>query len=183
MTLRLMPFVFMRHGETLLNRKRVMGGRTDVPLTAVGEAQARAAAPLLAQQPWSCVAVSPLIRARQTATLALPDAPQHIVPDLRERDWGDLEERPLAEQPPYEETPPNGEPWAAFYSRVTDALNALLDQHERPLVIAHSGIFRVIRQLATGSPYGPRINNAHPMLIVPSALRHRWTILPLESCE
>ena len=41
MTLLPKPFVFVRHGETPLNRDRLIGGRTEVPLTATGEQQAR----------------------------------------------------------------------------------------------------------------------------------------------
>lgn len=172
------PFVFMRHGETELNCNRVIGGRTDVPLTAIGKAQARQASLILAHTAWSCIAVSPLLRARQTASLAVVDAPQLIVTDLRERDWGDLELRPLSEQPPYEDTPPNGEPWTNFCARVIHALNELLSHYEQPLIIAHSGIFRVIRQQATGTPYGPRIGNASPIRIVPN--NGHWEMHSLE---
>lgn len=37
MTLLPKPFVFVRHGQTPLNRDRLIGGRTEVPLTATGE--------------------------------------------------------------------------------------------------------------------------------------------------
>lgn len=173
------PFVCLRHGETPLNRDRLIGGRTDVPLTEEGEQQARNAAPLLARYTWSCIAVSDKLRARQTAALALPGAPKLIVPDLRERDWGDLELRPYAEQPPYETTPPGGEPWDDFCARVIGALNQLLQQYDTPLVIAHSGVFRVLNLLATGSPYGPRIGNALPMWILPDRSPDNWAIVPL----
>ncbi|WP_048636365.1 histidine phosphatase family protein [Brenneria goodwinii] len=174
------PFVFLRHGETPLNRDRLIGGRTDVPLTENGEQQARNAAPHLANHTWSCIAVSDKLRARQTAALALPGLPKLIVPDLRERDWGDLELRPYAEQPPYEQTPPGGESWDDFCARITGALNQLLQQYDTPLVVAHSGVFRVLNTLATGSPYGPRIGNAAPMWIMPGHSPGDWTIIPLD---
>jgi probable phosphoglycerate mutase len=44
---------FVRHGETPLNRDKLIGGRTDVPLTEEGEKQALAAAPLLSSWTWS----------------------------------------------------------------------------------------------------------------------------------
>ncbi|MCG8175149.1 histidine phosphatase family protein [Brenneria goodwinii] len=174
------PFVFLRHGETPLNRDRLIGGRTDVPLTENGEQQARNAAPHLANHTWSCIAVSDKLRARQTAALALPGLPKLIVPDLRERDWGDLELRPYAEQPPYEQTPSGGESWDDFCARITGALNQLLQQYDTPLVVAHSGVFRVLNTLATGSPYGPRIGNAAPMWIMPGHSPGDWTIIPLD---
>jgi hypothetical protein len=38
---------------------------------------------------------------------------------------------------------------------VTDALNSLLEKYEM-LIVAHSGVFRVIRYYASGTPYGDR---------------------------
>lgn len=180
MTLPCRPFVFVRHGETPLNRDQLIGGRTDVPLTAEGERQARAASPLLATRPWSCVAVSPLLRARQTAALAVPASPTLIIPELRERDWGELELRPYAEQTPYETTPAQGESWADFCARITAALARLLQQYELPLVIAHSGVFRVISLLARGTPYGPRVDNVAPLWILPGTNETDWNIKPWE---
>ncbi|WP_191091641.1 histidine phosphatase family protein [Affinibrenneria salicis] len=173
------PFVFLRHGETPLNRDRLIGGRTDVPLSEDGEQQARSAASILARHRWSCIAVSSKLRARQTASLALPGLPQLMVPDLRERDWGDLELRPYTEQTPYEQTPPGGEAWDDFCARIIAALNQLLQQYDTPLVVAHSGVFRVLSLLSSGSPYGPRIGNAVPMWIVPADSPGGWTIMPL----
>ena len=180
MTLLHKPFVFVRHGETPLNRDRLVGGRTEVPLTARGEQQAHDASALLLKRAWSIVAVSPQQRARRTAELALPGASLTQVADLRERDWGDLECRPLSEQTPYEETPPNGEAWLPFCMRVTDALNTLLAQYDTPLVVAHSGVFRVIRMLATGTPHGERVGNVAPLWILPGASPDDWKMIPLE---
>lgn len=180
MTLLYKPFVFVRHGETPLNRDRLIGGRTEVPLTARGEQQAHDASALLLKRAWSIVAVSPQQRARRTAELALPGASLTQVADLRERDWGALECRPLSEQTPYEETPPNGEALLPFCMRVTDALNTLLAQYDTPLVVAHSGVFRVIRMLATGTPHGERVGNVAPLWILPGATPDDWKMIPLE---
>lgn len=174
------PFIFVRHGETPLNRDHLIGGRTDVPLTAAGEQQAEKARGILAQQRFSCVAVSPLLRARQTAAIALPGHALQIVDDLRERDWGDLECQPYAQQPPYEETPPGGERWIDFTQRVVSALNTLLSEYDTPLVVAHSGVYRVIQLLATGSPYGPRVGNVAPLFILPATVSGQWQFSLLE---
>jgi len=173
------PFVFVRHGETPLNRDKLIGGRTDVPLTEEGERQARAAAPLLSGWEWNGVAVSSLQRARRTLELALPGVPHVVVDDLRERDWGLLENRPIAELPPYESTPPWGESWEQFSTRVTGALNGLLEQYDLPLIVAHSGVFRVIRYYASGTPYGDRVGNVVPMWISPGQTEEEWQIVPL----
>lgn len=157
-------FVFMRHGETPFNRDARLGGRTDSPLTPLGEEQARAIAIHL-QRDWSLIATSRMVRARRTAELAVPGRDIVCLGGLNERDWGECEGIPLAQQPAYEATPPGGESWAAFQARVLATLNQLLCEYERPLIIAHSGVFRVIRTQIYGTPHGERIGNAEPVLI------------------
>ncbi|WAX76810.1 histidine phosphatase family protein [Streptomyces sp. KMM 9044] len=79
-----------RHGETEWSRSGRHTGRSDLPLTRDGEAQARALAPLLAGRSFALVLTSPLARARRTAELAgLADASPE--PDLREWDYGGYE--------------------------------------------------------------------------------------------
>jgi probable phosphoglycerate mutase len=163
------PFVFMRHGETELNQERRIGGCTDSPLTALGVSQAREAEVWL-DYPWSHVATSTLQRAWHTAELAVPGQLACRYPGLNERDWGELERMPLRQQPPYLTTPPGGETWEAFQARVLAELNGLLMHHHRPLVIAHSGVFRVIRTQLLGQPDGPRLPNAMPLVLQPGLL-------------
>ncbi|SDC56083.1 histidine phosphatase family protein [Streptomyces prasinopilosus] len=79
-----------RHGETEWSRAGRHTGRSDLPLTPAGEAQARALAPLLEGRSFTLVLTSPLARARRTAVLAgLADALPE--PDLREWDYGGYE--------------------------------------------------------------------------------------------
>ncbi|MEV6278370.1 acid phosphatase [Nocardia sp. NPDC051832] len=84
--------VLLRHGETAWSRQRQHTGRTDLPLTELGEEQARAAGPLLAELKLRdpLVLVSPLQRAVRTAELAaLGDFT--LDDDLVEWDYGDYE--------------------------------------------------------------------------------------------
>lgn len=92
----------IRHGETEWSRDHRHTGRTDVPLTARGEEQARALAPELAGRAFALVLVSPALRARRTAELAgltpagaeppEPGAPRaEFDPDLWEWDYGGYE--------------------------------------------------------------------------------------------
>lgn len=84
--------VLIRHGETEWSRDGRHTGRTDVALTARGEAQARALAGVLAQWSFRLVLSSPLRRAWDTAELAgLVD--RQPDPDLAEWDYGDVEGR------------------------------------------------------------------------------------------
>ena len=60
----------LRHGETEWSRDGRHTGRTDLPLTANGERDARLLAPRLARFDLALVLCSPLARARRTAELA-----------------------------------------------------------------------------------------------------------------
>lgn len=84
----------VRHGETAWSRTGQHTGRTDVPLTAYGEEQARGLRGRLAR-PWSLVLTSPLVRARRTAELAGLDAMDAA--DLVEWDYGHAEGRTTAD--------------------------------------------------------------------------------------
>jgi probable phosphoglycerate mutase len=84
----------IRHGQTEWSRDRRHTGRTDIPLTADGEAAARALAPHLLEWRDAFVLSSPLKRARRTAELAgfMPE----IDDDLAEWDYGVYEGRTSA---------------------------------------------------------------------------------------
>ncbi|MFJ9366130.1 acid phosphatase [Nocardia sp. NPDC101769] len=84
--------VVLRHGETAWSAARRHTGRTDVPLTEIGEAQARAAGKLLYDMELRnpLVLCSPRQRALRTAALA--GLPGVIVDDdLVEWDYGEYE--------------------------------------------------------------------------------------------
>ena len=82
--------ILVRHGETEWSKSGRHTGRTDVPLTAEGEARAAALAPALARLKISAVFTSPASRAVRTAELAgLTGARQD--PDLQEWDYGGYE--------------------------------------------------------------------------------------------
>lgn len=173
------PFVFLRHGETAMNQQQRIGGSTDTPLNAQGQQEADMAATLLADIHWSCIAASPLLRAWETAQRATAGQPLTPVDGLRERDWGQLEGAPWSALPPYTDTPPAGESWDDFTQRVIQAINQQLNQYDWPLIVAHSGVYRVIRAQVTGTPEGERIGNAQPVLLLPpDATRPEWTFKP-----
>ncbi|HEU5159969.1 MAG TPA: histidine phosphatase family protein [Streptosporangiaceae bacterium] len=90
--------IILRHGETEWSRARRHTGRTDVPLTAHGEEQARALAPAMARLTAAGVVTSPADRARRTAELAGLAGPRTTVdPDLWEWDYGGYEGRTTAQ--------------------------------------------------------------------------------------
>ncbi|MCQ9183468.1 histidine phosphatase family protein [Streptomyces sp. IBSBF 2953] len=80
----------VRHGETSWSRSGRHTGSTDVPLTDLGRAQARALAPLIGSHRIGAALVSPLQRARETAELiGLREV--RLDADLREWDYGGYE--------------------------------------------------------------------------------------------
>ena len=81
----------VRHGETAWSLSGQHTGRTDIPLTAKGEADARKLNERLRSTVFKRVFVSPLQRARQTAALAGLATPGEIEPDLGEWDHGEYE--------------------------------------------------------------------------------------------
>lgn len=120
--------LLLRHGATPGNLQHRYIGRTDEALSQPGRAA-------LAQRrvPEADVLyVSPLLRCRQTAELLYPGMEQHIVPQLRECDFGAFENKnyqELAGDPRYQAWVdsggvlpfPGGESLAAFQQRCLDA--------------------------------------------------------------
>lgn len=167
LTLPRKPFVFMRHAQTDANSKHIMCGSLDILLDTAGVNQAIDSGNILSKYQWSCIATSGLRRTQMTAELAIPDQNFLVFDGLNERDWGRLEGTPIPDQRDYFATPPKGEAWSDFVERVADSMIEILNHYDFPLIIAHSGVWRVIKYLQGNMPEGPRIKNAQPMLIQP----------------
>jgi probable phosphoglycerate mutase len=143
--------ILIRHGETEWSRELRHTGRTDVPLTAAGREQALLAGARLATNELTCVLVSPLQRARDTAELAGLRARAQVVDDLVEVDYGDYEGRTTLEI--REERPgwdlwndgcPNGEPLDAAGARVDRVLERVADLDGEVVLVAHGHILRIL---------------------------------------
>ena len=90
----------VRHGETHWSRQRRHTGRSDIPLDAEGRIRAAALRPVLAGLPsidTATIFVSPLRRARETATLAGLGDRGELCDDLLEWDYGAYEGRRTSE--------------------------------------------------------------------------------------
>lgn len=92
----------IRHGQTLLNRKKVLQGRSDAPLSDIGVSQAREAAERLKKLGVHIDRVysSPLLRAVHTADLVAGYAPRGIDERLIEMDYGPYEGMDLEDPAP-----------------------------------------------------------------------------------
>jgi len=92
------PNVFLaRHGETAWSLSGQHTGRTDLPLTARGEANARTLAAPLADVPFALVLTSPLVRATRTCELAGFSGVAVEDGDLVEWNYGDYEGKRTAD--------------------------------------------------------------------------------------
>ena len=93
-----LPQIYLaRHGETAWSVSGQHTGRTDLPLTAQGEQNARRLGERLAGLQLAWVVTSPLERARRTCELAGFGAVASIDPDLVEWDYGAYEGKTPAE--------------------------------------------------------------------------------------
>ena len=143
--------VLVRHGETEWSRARRHTGRTDVPLTEAGRAEASALAGRLAARRYERVLTSPLVRASETCRLAgLGDAAEER-PELMEWDYGDYEGRTtpeiLAERPGWllwRDGCPGGETPLAIGERVDPVVAELAEARGDVAVFAHGHVLRVL---------------------------------------
>ena len=143
--------VLVRHGETEWSRSGRHTGRTDIPLTDRGRAQAVALGVVLRGRAFSRVVSSPLGRALETCRLAGFGDRVEVVGDLREWDYGAYEGRTrrdiAAEIPGWTVwTHPiiGGESLAELGRRADRVITALLPTGGDVLVFAHGHILRVL---------------------------------------
>ena len=95
-----MGIYIIRHGQTELNSRQVLQGRSDYPLNETGIAEAERAARRLRGIRFDCVVTSPLRRAMQTAEIVAPGVPPIVDPRLIEMDYGPYEGAGLRQLPP-----------------------------------------------------------------------------------
>jgi probable phosphoglycerate mutase len=139
----------VRHGQTTANAAGLLSGWLDVPLTELGEAQARHAAGLLAGQTFDGVWSSDLRRAVATARIAWGEPVTD--PRLRELSFGEFEGRhwdefgddraaALLEFKRFRA--PSGEDLEALRGRVHGFVSGLVPG--RHLLFTHGGVIRLL---------------------------------------
>jgi len=157
----------VRHGETAWNAEGRVQGQTDVPLSAVGEAQARAVGAALAGERFAALYASDLARVRQTAApaaAALGLEPR-LDARLRERHYGKFETLTYAEarerlpgdyarfrdkDPEYDFG--HGERLREFQARALACVADIAARHagEAVLVFTHGGVLEMVYRHALG---------------------------------
>ncbi len=147
-----------RHGQTDLNAKKLMQGRSDIPLNEVGKQQAFAAREKIGDITFDAVYSSPLDRAIETASIVGHVDRSKIIIDERiiEADFGKYEKKPYATMglpmnlywmlPEVFKAPETVETTDKMIERVRSFFTELeTKNYENVLVVCHGGIIRVIR--------------------------------------
>lgn len=149
----------VRHGETEWSKAGKHTGRSDIPLTPVGEDAARGLAARLAGETYSAVWTSPSLRARTTCELAGFGASAIVKDDLAEWDYGDYEgittKDIVAKRPGWNlflDGCPNGEDAAAVATRADRIIAELLASSGIVLIFSSSHFLRVLGARWIGLP-------------------------------
>jgi probable phosphoglycerate mutase len=166
-----MRILLARHGETAWNAEGRYQGQEDVPLSPLGEAQARALGARLRGVHLDRVVASPLSRALRTAELALGEERLGLLAtdagfkEIAHGEWegllaGEIRERDAERlhawrHAPHEVLMPQGESlqhvldraWPAL-ARATDGLGS----DDTLLVVAHDAVNRVLLCRILGLP-------------------------------
>jgi probable phosphoglycerate mutase len=139
-----------RHGETTWTVTGQHTGRSDIPLTARGEDEARSLSAVLHTMQFVKVFTSPLQRARRTSELA-GFAPAQPDSDLMEWDYGTYEGRRTsdirAERPAwrlFEDGCPGGETAEAVGVRADRVITRVRNCAGNVLIFAHRDILRAL---------------------------------------
>jgi broad specificity phosphatase PhoE len=140
----------------------------DVPLADLGREQAEAVGRLLAEREPGLAVISPYLRTRQTAEIALKEAGVEMIVDerLRDRELGVLdlltgrgvqarlpdEARRRTRLGKFYYRPPGGESWADVLLRLRALLREIRQDHPggRVVLFAHEATVLMVRYLAEG---------------------------------
>ena len=160
-----MKLYLVRHGETDLNKRRILQGRTDSELNAYGRELAYLTAEGLKDVPFDIAFTSPLRRAKETAQIILGERQIPLIEELRIqeigfgdfeglcylREGGNIPDKTFLnffEKPEAYRTPPNGESLEAVIRRTGEFLNELLSAKKYDdktlLVSTHGGALKAI---------------------------------------
>ena len=163
-----MELYIMRHGQTADNKKHLLQGRKNIPLSEEGVTQALQAKAELDDEGvvFDRVCASPLERAMQTAELVTGVKREDVEPveEVIEVDFGPLEGKRVEDlgenmrnfflDPEAYEAPEGAEPYDRLYERVQGYLDRMEreDPDEKILLVCHGGTLHVMYQLLNGDP-------------------------------
>jgi broad specificity phosphatase PhoE len=161
--------LLVRHAESVFSERGLANGRVDVrcPLSARGEAQARALAAVLADEEIDLCATSELERTHQTADIALTGkaVPRIVLPELNDPLYGRYESGPLESYLAWAlandsaaEPPGGGERRQQLVTRYAAGFRKLLERPERTiLIVTHSLPVAYVLMALAGQDPAPRV--------------------------
>jgi len=173
--------ILIRHGETAWNRATRIQGHTDIPLSALGLAQAERLAQALADEPLAALYASDLSRARQTAEAIARAQKLAVQVDagLRERafgrfeglSWEEIDQGYPEDAARWRRREPDfavggGESLNAFSARCLDAAHRAAAAHpgQSIALVAHGGVldclYRAATRVALDAPRSWQLGNA-----------------------
>lgn len=141
----------IRHGETEWSATGRHTGRTDIPLTSVGQRQAAALGRWLANRSFALVLVSPLSRAVETCRIAGYGDVAQLTDDLLEWDYGAYEGRTttdIRKELPrwtiWTGNPPGGETKEQVGRRALNVIDKVSAAGGDVALFAHGHLLRVL---------------------------------------
>jgi len=163
----------IRHGQTEVNHRQALQGRSDFPLNDAGIAQARTVAEGLKGVSFAHVFTSPLRRAVQTAKMIAPDIQPVVDERLIEMNYGPYEGTDLNNLPPevltffrdfiHNSAPDGMEPLSSVSERAGAFLESIRNLDGNILISTHAiamkGILEVLTPDAHGSYWSKYIGN------------------------
>ena len=169
-------FMFLRHGETEGNARRVYQP-PDTPLNPTGLAQAKRAAEYLRDHPIERILASDMRRAWETAQAAAEMGSVPVIPEprLRERWFGDLIGTSSTDLD-WRNEPPNGETLPEFVRRTQAGIEDALDTEASTLLVAHGGPLYVLVFSLGAELLERHIANATPLLFEYEPRADSWRI-------
>lgn len=152
----------IRHGQSTTNLAQCHAGWAQVPLTPQGEAEAELAGKKLEGIEFDRIYSSDLLRATQTAQIALPGAEVEETSLLRECGVGILAERTLKEcyeqygevyrqhRKEFNYASYGGESREQLYARVREFCQLMEQQEGTIAAFSHGGVIRAMLDIVTG---------------------------------
>ena len=166
----MMQVYFVRHGQSLANALGQHAGWAQVPLTEQGRQDAQKAGEVLAGITPDAVYSSDLLRALETAAIALPGCRPVATPLLRELHVGELAGKCAAQcreqygtaydraREALDFTPFGGESAGQHVARAAAFLKELEQTGDRTAVaFCHEGTLRSLYNYVNGLPAGQRV--------------------------
>ena len=156
-----MHLYVIRHGETRTNREGRWTGWLDVPLTEKGRHDALYARRVLEGISFDKVYASDLIRAQETAAIALPGCQPELSELLRENNVGEFTDKPFTILTPemddyvltYGYAAQGGESNDEFSARVAKFLRTVEERDmdcKNVAIFTHGGVMHVILETLVG---------------------------------